>query len=143
MFIYFLMIGIFVAVLLLIRTTVKRAANEAFELEMIEKEGFTFLKSEGFLNPINDKFEAYSSEYSEGGIFRKCWLEITEDDSLRKPFQNTAVRTEKGVEIETFFKIIANKNLGKTFKLEISVVKQHKAEFIGRINQMLENFKVR
>jgi hypothetical protein len=143
MFIYFLMIGIFVAVLFLIRTTVKRAANEAFELETIEKEGFTFLKAEGFLNPINDKFEAYSSEYSEGGIFRKCWLEITEDDSLRKPFQNTSTRTEKGVEIETFFKIIANKSLGKTFKLEISVVKQHKAEFIGRINQMLENFKVR
>jgi hypothetical protein len=143
MFIYFLMIGIFVAVLFLIRTTVKRAANEAFELEMIEKEGFTFLKAEGFLNPINDKLEAYSREYSEGGIFRKCWLEITEDDSLRKPFQNTATRTENGTEIETFFKIIANKSLGKTFKLEVSVVKQHKDEFIGRINQMLENFKVR
>jgi hypothetical protein len=40
MFTYFLLVGIFVAVLLLIRTTVKKAANAAFEREVIEKEGF-------------------------------------------------------------------------------------------------------
>jgi hypothetical protein len=140
---YFLLIGIFVAILFLIRTTVKKAANAAFEREVIEKEGFKFVKEEGYLNPINDKFEAYSRDFIEGGNLRKSWLEITESESLRKPMQNSGKRNENGVEIESFFKTIANKSLGKTFTLEISVVKEHKDEFIGRINRMLENFEVR
>jgi hypothetical protein len=95
------------------------------------------------LNPINDKFEAYSRDFIEGGNLRKSWLEVTESESLRKPMQNSSTRDEDGVKIETFFKTIANKELGKTFTLEISVVKQHKEEFIGRINRMLENFEVK
>lgn len=118
-------------------------ANEAFKREFIEKEGFTFVKAEGYLNPIKDEFEAYSRDFIEGGNLRKSWLKITENDSLRKPLQNTGNRIEDGVEIESFHKLIANKNLGKTFALEISVVKEHKDEYIGRINEMLDNFKVR
>ncbi len=140
---YFLIIGITVTMMILVRSHIKRVTAAAFEREVIEKEGFKFIKAEGFLNPINDKFEAYSREFSEGEKFRKAWLEITESEGLRKPMQNSSKREETGIEIESFFKTIANKNLGKTFTLEISVVKEHKNEFIERINRMLENFEVR
>jgi hypothetical protein len=139
---YFLIVGIFVTVMIVVRSHIKSVTAEAFEREVIEKEGFKFVKAEGYLNPINDKFEAYSREFCEGEKFRKSWLEVTEHDSLRKPLQSSATRTENGVEIESFFKIIANKRLGKTFRLEISVVKDHKDEFMSRINQMLQNFEV-
>ncbi len=61
--------GIFVALMVVISTKIKKNAAKAFERESIETEDFRIIKPEGFINPIRDDskfaFEAYSKEFGE------------------------------------------------------------------------------
>lgn len=60
---------IIVALMVYVSTRIKRSAAGAFEQETIETDEFKFVKSEGFLNPLNDEskfaFYAYSKEFGK------------------------------------------------------------------------------
>jgi hypothetical protein len=140
---YFIAIAVFVGILLIIKTIIKKAADAAFEEEIVENKDFTLVKPEGFLTPVDRQFEAYSRDWSEGGNFRRAWVNLNIIDGLHKESQIISKRVEKGVEIETIRKKLANKNLGKTFELEASYVSQYKNEYFDKIKEMLASFKLR
>jgi predicted N-acyltransferase len=140
---YFIAIAVFVGVLMIIKTFVSKAASKAFEEEFVENEEFTLLKPAGFLTPVDRQFEAYSKDWSEGGNFRKAWVNLKITNGVKQNSKISNKRTEKGVEIETIRKTLANKNLGKTFELEASYVTQYKNEYFDKIQEMLESFKLR
>lgn len=140
---YFIIMAVFVGILLVIKSIIKKAANTAFDEELVENEDFTLVKPEGFLTPVDRQFEAYSRDWSEGGNFRKAWVNLNIIEGLQKESQITNKRVEKGVEIETIRKKLANKNLGKTFELEASYVTQYKNEYSDKIKEMLASFKLR
>ncbi len=68
--------GIFVLIMVIVSTTIKKHAAAAYQPEVVEKEDFRIEKSEGFLYPMRDKpdfpFEAYSKLYGERST-RNIW----------------------------------------------------------------------
>ncbi len=68
--------GVFVILMVIVSTAIKRAAANAYIREVIETDEFTVVKPEGFLHPIRERadfpFEAYSKEYGERST-RNIW----------------------------------------------------------------------
>ncbi len=74
---YIVLLGlIIVAIMVIVSTKIKRAAANAFEFEVVERDGFRIEKASGFLHPLRDKpdfpFEAYSKFYGERST-RNIW----------------------------------------------------------------------
>ena len=101
MLFYLLFIAAFIALLLFVSSRIRRAANDAYEPEQIERENFTIFKPEGYLNPVDwtaaIPFVAYSRELGErsAGRLRKsnAKLEVSDGlnfDKLRKEFKTDA-----------------------------------------------------
>ena len=69
MLLYILFIAVFIGILLLISTRVRKAASVAFEPEAIDKKDFKIFKPEGYLTPIDEAtdypFEAFTREVGE------------------------------------------------------------------------------
>ncbi len=140
---YLIIIGIFIGVLMLIKSQIKKAANAAFEAEFIETEEFSLTKPEGYLTPVDKQFEAYSRDWSEGGHFRKSWAKLNIFDSVKK---NSKIQTEyasKDVDIIEIRKVISDAKQKKSFELQVSVVKEHQGEYLAKANAMLDSFKLR
>lgn len=102
MLFYLLFIAIFIAILLFISSKIRKAANEAYEPEQIERENFSIYKPEGYLNPVEftEKmpFEAYTRELGErsAGRLRKSLAKLTVTDGLN--FDNLRKEIKKNAE---------------------------------------------
>jgi hypothetical protein len=142
---YFLAILIFIAILMFIKSRIRKASDAAFEREELETEIFYLIKPEGYLTPVDRQFEAYSRDYIVAGRLRKSWAKLNIYDEVRKNFQSESeeVDPESEVEILTYRKLIGDKERQKSYEIEASVVKEHKEEFIGKIGEMLNSFKLR
>jgi hypothetical protein len=140
---YFLMIAVFVGVLFLIKGVIRNAASKAFEVEVVETDEFKLVKPEGFLTPVDRQFEAYSKDWSDGGNFRRAWINLHINDGLQKETETRSRRTEKDTEIETVKKKLANKESKKTFELEASFVTQYREEYQEKIQEMMESFTLK
>jgi hypothetical protein len=85
---YLIFIALFIAVLLFISSRIRRAANTAFEPEVVETAEFKINKPEGYLHPLNNgsafPFEAYSRELGEKGAgrLRKSLVKMSVSDGL-------------------------------------------------------------
>lgn len=134
-----------------VSTKIKKAAKQAYEEEIVENEYFTITKPEGFISPIKDEtefsFEAYSKDLGEEPVeedFNQCWATITEREGIEaetKMVENDEI--EKGVLLRTFNKTLINKDLNRTFTLEIRVLPGYSEQYLERINQMRDSFSLR
>lgn len=140
---YLIIIGIFIGILMLIKSQVKKAANAAFEEELVETEEFSLLKPEGYLTPIDKQFEAYSRDWSEGGHFRKSWAKLNILDGVKKNSKKQTEYNSKDVDIIELKRIIGDDKRKQTFEFTVSVVKEFKDEYLEKANQMLDSFKLK
>jgi hypothetical protein len=140
---YLIIIGIFIGVLMLIKTFVKKAANEAFEEELVETDEFTLTKPEGYLTPVDKQFEAYSRDWSEGGNFRKSWAKLNILDGIKKNSKKQTEYNSKDIDIIELKRIIGDEKRKQTFELTVSVVKEHKDEYLAKANAMLDSFRLK
>ncbi|HEX8736655.1 MAG TPA: hypothetical protein VF721_15090 [Pyrinomonadaceae bacterium] len=138
---------ILVALMAYVSTRIKKSAARAFEKETIETEDFSIVKPEGFLNPLNDNseyaFEAYSKDFGENDAaeFRKMTARIYKNPERGEDLPDETEKTEKGVTIQTFRKIL--KTDEKSYELEISVLKDYREEYFDKINEMLNSFSLK
>ena len=88
--------AIVVALMVYASTKIKRSAAAAFEEETIETDEYSFVKPEGFLNPVEPEgylaFYAYSKEYGEEGKAEKLAGQAQEKlgqtkDAVKKAFK--------------------------------------------------------
>lgn len=164
---------ILVALMVYASTKIKRSAARAYEREAIEADEFSIVKPDGFINPVSDNsafvFEANSKEFGHDSAesFRqaRATLQVYEkagfDEICKKAKESVAkivrdtteeegglktcvLETEKetkSVNLETYYKI--TEKGGKTYELQITVLQEHKSEYLRRIEEMLESFIVK
>lgn len=100
---YIVILGLLiVALMVIVSTKIKRAAADAFEFEIVEKDDFRIEKASGFLHPLRDKpdfpFEAYSKLYGDRST-RNIWqarIRLRISDGLN--FQKAVKEIKNGVE---------------------------------------------
>lgn len=163
----FLIFGIlFIVLLVFISSRIRRVTGQAFEPETIETKDFFILKPEGFIQPVNEKsdysFEIYSREYGkkEAGSFRQAHAGVLihsdfklDENAQKIPAENVpegqeiyyleSEKTENEVTVQTIRKIVEVPAKGRVFELKISALKEHKEDFLRRINEMLDSFRVK
>lgn len=99
MLLYIVFIAVFIGILLLISTRVRKAASAAFEPEAIDKKHFKIFKPEGYLTPIDEAsdypFEAFTREVGErkAGRLRKSMVKMEIYDGLQ--FEEIREQTRK------------------------------------------------
>ncbi len=153
-----------------ISTKIKKSAATAFEREVIEREDFSLIKTEGFISPINENsdflFEAYTKEFGKNDAdeFRQARANIIADgkSNLKTAIQNIeksgekilsknalekqkiclieTEKIEKEISVRNFYKIIESSQQQKIYRLEISVLDVYLEEYKNRIDEMLESF---
>lgn len=164
---------ILVALMVYASTKIKKSAARAYEPEVIETDDFFILKPEGFINPLNGDnefaFLAYSKEFGTGGTedIREASARISVyvDDNFddicdrakesvteiisAKSYQSGGSRhyiiaaesEENGKPIGVYFKIATNDP--KVYTLHISVLSEHKENYLRRIEEMIDSFVVK
>lgn len=139
---------ILVALMAYVSTRIKKSAARAFEKETIETEDFSIIKPEGLLSVVIDEnseyaFEAYSKDFgeNEASEFRKMTARIYKNPERGEDFSGETEKTEKGVTIQTFGKIL--KTDEKSYELEISVLKDYREQYFDKINEMLNSFSLK
>ncbi len=68
-------------------------------------------------------------------------FEKTDEDGRGKTLIMEVELEEKGIFLNSFFKVIARHN--KIYRLRISVIAEYKAVYLDRINEMLESFEIK
>lgn len=132
-----------------VSTKIKKAASEAYEQENVETEYFRIIKPESFIIPVKEKsdyaFETYSKDYGEdlAEKFNQCWAVITEKDGVAAEESLELERVEDNVTIKTFTKRVVDKNLDKTFELEISLLPEYEEKYAEGIKLMLDSFHLK
>ncbi|MGI8410254.1 MAG: hypothetical protein ACR2M8_10295 [Pyrinomonadaceae bacterium] len=164
---------ILVALMVYASTKIKKSAARAYEPELIETDEFFILKPEGFINPLNDErkfaFIAYSKEFGMGAaenirqasarirVFDDADFDvicervkqsvtniISEMPTVSGGSQTCLIEArgeENGVPIEKYYKIVSGDS--KIYNLEISVLLEHKHDYLRRIKDMVESFAVK
>ena len=138
---------ILVALMAYVSTRIKKSAALAFEREIVETEDFSIVKPEGFLSPVGDDsenaFEAYSTDFGENDAaeYRKATVKIYKNSGQSEDLPAESEKTEKGVTTQVFRKFL--KNNGKSYELEISVLKDYREQYFDKINEMLNSFSVK
>jgi hypothetical protein len=139
---------ILVALMAYVSTRIKKSAARAFEREVVEAEDFSIVKPEGFLSPAGENsenaFEAYSKDFGENDAaaeYRKATVKIYKKSGQSERLPSESEKTEKGVTIQTFRKML--KNNEKSYELEISVLKDYREQYFDKINEMLSSFSVK
>ncbi len=145
--------GILVAAMVYVSTKVKRSAARAFERELVETDKFTIIKPEGFISPIDENseyaFEAYSKDFGtaeESEKLRQAQAIIKIIDNFEtneNPFTGESAMLKNGVAVQMFHKILKNENPLKFYKLEISVLKEYREEYLAKINEILDSFSLK
>jgi len=140
---------ILVALMAYVSTRIKKSAARAFEKETIETEDFSIVKPEGFLNPAGGNseyaFEAYSKDFGENDAaeYRKATARIYKNPGRGAELPDETEKTEKGVTIQTFRKILKTGDSGETYELEISVLKDYREQYFDKINELLNSFSLK
>jgi len=164
---------ILVALMVYASTKIKKNAARAYEEEAIETDAFSILKPDGFINPTNGDprfaFLAYSKEFGTGNSDNireaSAWISIYVDDNFddicdrakesvteiisAKSYQSGGSRhciiaaesEENGKPIGVYYKIASNDP--KVYKLHISVLSEHKDNYLRRIEEMIDSFVVK
>ncbi len=164
---------ILVALMVYASTKIKKHAALAFEPELIDTDEFSIKKCAGFINPLNgDKehaFEAYSKDFGTDAaqnmrqvsarisVFpdadfdkicegaKQSVTDIISETSAGSGDSRTCVieaeSAEKGVPVEAYYKIAAGNS--KIYELKISVLPEHKGEYLHRIEEMIGSFSVK
>jgi hypothetical protein len=140
---------ILVALMAYVSTRIKKSAARAFEKETIETEDFSIVKPEGLLNPAGGNsayaFEAYSKDFGENDAaeYRKMTARIYKNPDRDTQLPGETEKTEKGVTIQTFRKILKTDDSSETYELEISVLKDYREQYFDKINEMLNSFSLK
>jgi hypothetical protein len=153
-----------VALMVWASTKIKRNTAKAYEEEKVEGAGFSLIKPDGFLHKLNASdavdFEAYSKEFGvdNASNHRRAVLTLqsTTDDlaSVRKAIRATAEsiaedpesgvleveRTEEGFPVNAFYKFETEN--GKLYELQAVVLREHKDDYLRRIQRLFESFQV-
>jgi len=159
---------ILVALMAWASTRIKKRAADAFEAELIETESYSLRKPEGFLHVLGDPqhdFNAHTSEFSEeeNSQVRRAAIEIdvVRDrslsevrDQIRKKAESSEIRNETEADIElvadetanqtavsAFYKIVSGGS--SIYRLRFAVVAAQKKEFLLRIEETLDSFKIK
>lgn len=163
---------ILVALMIYASTKIKKSAAQAYKAEFIDGDGFSITKPEGFIYPLNGdspfSLEAYTKEFGnppnerlrrasvELRVFKgadvKEVVDIVRSSAVlvvseRKSLENGSVHvleteetTDKS-DVSAFHKIVDGDT--RVFHLRAWVLREHKDEFSGRIEEMLESFTVK
>lgn len=108
--------GIFVLIMVIVSTKIKKHAAAAFQPETVEKEDFIIEKAAGFLYPLRDEpdfpFEAYSKMYGERST-RNIWrarirLRISDGLNFAKLIKEIKQGKEKFISQKNFDDIPAD-----------------------------------
>jgi hypothetical protein len=165
MIVEILIVGlIIVALMVYTSTKIKRSAAKAFEEERIDARAFSIIKPDGFIHPLNREngaaFEAYSKEFgkNENENTRRAWikLQVTDDElgAVKKAIKAAATgiaedpdselmeveRTENGVPVNAFYKF--EQSDGKLYELQAVVLREHKDDYLRKIQRAFESFRV-
>ncbi|HEX8368918.1 MAG TPA: hypothetical protein VF604_10285 [Pyrinomonadaceae bacterium] len=140
---------ILVALMAYVSTRIKKSAAQAFEKETVETEDFSLVKPEGFLSPASGNseyaFEAYSKDFGENDAaeYRKATVYVRKNPERGENLPDETERTEKGVTIQTFRKILKTNESGEIYELEISVLKDYRGQFFDKIKETLNSFSLK
>jgi hypothetical protein len=165
--------SIIVALMIVASTKIKKSAARAFEKELIDTKDFRLIKPDGFIHPLDEDseyaFEAYTNELGKNDAeqFRQAQailkvhsdadfetvcdqarqsadkiLSETSSDNPKTRLIETE-KTEKDVEIISFWKIVEGIQTREIYELQISVIKAYRQQFTERTNEMLESFIVK
>lgn len=159
---------ILVALMVYASTRIKKNAARAYEREEIETDEFSIVKPDGFIIPVNDTselaFEAYSKEFGrdEADKIRQAAISISvfdgrnlaevrgqtlrgiDESNVRTDANKDVVaveRTEDGIVIDDSYKLIEKNS--RVYRLQISVLREHKNEYSRKTQEMLDSFAVR
>ena len=146
------------------QTKIKRNTAKAFEEEKIEGDGFSLIKPDGFLHKMNHaggcdfealfgRFGVDSAENRHRAILK---LQSTGDDtaSVRKAIRATAEsiaedpesgileveRTDDGFPVNAFYKF--EKSNGRLFELQAVVLREHKDDYLRKVQRLFESFQI-
>lgn len=162
-----------VGLMVYVSTRIKRSAAAAYEPEDIETDEFSIRKPEGFLHPLNNDnglpFEAYTKEFGEDEArkIRHAWaeLEVHEGgdpagilEEIKRSAENVLTeetikmgdrkahlidteRLENGVPVTTLYKITAGGS--KVYEMRISVLDEQKDDYLRKIEEMRDSFRLK
>jgi len=154
-------------------TRIKRNAAKAYEREEIDTPEFSIVKPEGFLAPIDPAdgtlFSAYSKDYGrdEAERIRQATADVRRFDNANlevvcerakadstdlveerfgvvnrsKCANIVVVRSDAGVPVETSLKMIAAPEA--VYQLSITVLPEHKEDYLRNINELLSSFTLK
>lgn len=161
-----------VALMVYVSTKIKKKAAIAYEREIIHNDEFSIIKPEGFISPADGgeaAFAAYSMEFGSGSgenvrrasakvrLYRGERLESvvhrilgasedSGDSGAAKPIDNKARIIEReevvdGCTVAAIYKLIDGGAVG-TFELAILILPDYRGEYLPKIDEMLNTFKV-
>lgn len=137
--------GIIVALMVYASTKIKRSAARAYERETVESDGFSILKPEDFLSPVETAyaFEAYSKEFGRGDAeeIRQATITVTRSDSADEVGYSESESEIAGVPVR-IYRMISEAG-GSAFELEMTVLADFEAEYAERVREVIASFKVR
>ena len=154
-------------------TKIKRNAAEAFEREEVETPEFSLVKPEGFLAPVDPAegtlFSAYSRDFGrdESGRVRQAAIELRrfgdanlEEVCERVKAESSGLIEEQfgvineakcanivvatlvdGVPVDIYHKMIAARDA--VFQLSVTVLPDHKEDYLRRIDELLASFTLK
>lgn len=141
---------IIVALMAYVSTKIKKAAREAYEQETFENEYYRITKPNDFIIPVKEgsesKFETYSKEFGEDDAdkLNQCRATVNEKDVVKyDPAVLETERVEQNITVKTVSKTLVNKELNKSFELEISVLPDYEEKFADAIKLMLDSFSLK
>ena len=141
---------IIVALMAYVSTKIKKAAREAYEQETFENEYYRITKPNDFIIPVKEgsesKFETYSKEFGEDEAdkLNQCRATVNEKDGVKyDPAVLETERVEQNITVKTVSKTLVNKELNKSFELEISVLADYEEKFADAIKLMLDSFSLK
>ena len=142
--------AILVALMAYVSTKIKRIASEAYEQEKVENEYFTITKPNDFIIPVKDNseyvFETNSKDFAEDEAenYYQCWAFVRGKDGIEYDLEILETeKVEENVIIKTFSKTLVNKNLDKSFELEIFVLPEYEEKYADGIKLLLDSFSLK
>ena len=145
-----LIIGVIIVALMAYTSTkIKKSAREPFEVEVFENDEFTITKPEGFIIPYNETskyaVEIYSKDFGDDDSkkFHQCQALVSVENIYRKNSSIKKEKNENDVLMLVWTKILGNKKLNKTYKLEITVLDEYKEQYLEKIDKIRDSFTLK
>lgn len=164
---------ILVALMVYASTKIKKNAALAYEREKIDTPEFSIVKPEGFICPVDYSeellFAAYSKEYgreqAEGVRQASAEIEAFERANFDEICERVRIesshvisedlgtlsgakcriiaaeRIDNGITLDAVHKIMARD--GKVYELAVSVLPEHKDDYLRRIDELVDSFRLK